>query len=285
METIDRRNMLIGSGLALAFGGLGQGARAQARRIPIEVSPAVLPSGFEDGWNHGDKPWIGHPNQGGAAFDPSHTAILYLEFVNSGLKAKRVHFPSVGGANDWPANKPKVVSFLNFLNGSGACPGEAHVFPGLKDFAFDRPHHFVVYIKNPGVDYLQDRPVWFGKKLIKNVYGIGHASKNESFFGAIRDSGSISGGSPNLVYMRNYYHIGNGNGQNHRPIKHNERLAYALKINALMPSADDPTYKVPLIIDPDTGNMGEGQPRPQGGSPPPGSSWLCGPTRPDVRAE
>lgn len=259
MATIDRRTMLLGSGLAVALGGVER--RVIEQRRPMPVDPQLSPNSVEDGWNHGDKPWDVHPAN--PPFNPPYTAILYLEFTAAGLAAKRIHFPSVAGVNDWAANKSKVVSFINFLNNPGqASPGAHHIFPGLKNFAFDRPHHFVVYVKNAGVDYLPGRPVWFGKKLIKDVFGVNVASKNESFFGAMRDAAAITSGSPNLVYMKNYYHVGNGNGHNHRPIKANEGFAYALKINALMPSAEDPTYKVPLIIDPDTGNMGGGQPVP-----------------------
>jgi hypothetical protein len=273
MEMTDSRNMSIGQ--AVSLGGFERRMVEEESRIATGATPA-MPSSFEDGWNHGDKPWDVHPAHTSAAFNPSHTAILHMELTSAGLKAQRVHFPSVSGVNDWSANKAKVVSYINFLNGSGPSPGvlgkDYNVFPGLKKFAFDRPHHFVIYVKNPGVDYLADRPVWFGKKLIRDVFGVKVASKNESFFGAIRDAGPILGGSPNLVYLKNYYHVGNGNGQNHRRIN-GERLAYALKINVLMASPDDndPTYKVPLIIDPDTGNMGEGQPVPPGGNPSPGN--------------
>lgn len=267
MDRIDRRNMLIGSGLTLAMSGLEPVRLGRVRRTEFE--PLLAPSSFEDGWTHGDRPWDPHPGNP-TSFNPTHSAVLHLEFTSAGLKAQRIHFASTAGTNDWSGNKSKVISFINFLNNPGqSSPGLHHVFPGLKNFAFDRPHHFIVYVKNPGVDYIPGRPVWFGKKLIRDVFGVKVASKNESFFGAMRDDGPITGGSTNLVYMKNYYHVGNGsgNGQGHRSIRRNERLAYALKINALMPSVEDPTYKVPLIIDPDTGNMGEGQPVPPNASP------------------
>lgn len=261
MDTMNRRSMLIGSGLAITLAGCAD--RPTDRDIAITLPPSASRP-FDDTWNQGNRPWDDHPAHTQHMFDPTHTAILHLEFTLTGLKARRVHFPSLHGTtvNDWPNNKPKVVSFIKYLNGQGSSPGPHGVFPGLNNFAFDRPHHFVIYIKNKGADYNNNRPVWFGNSLLRGVYSVTRASKNESFFGAIRDSdASITNGSPNLVYIKNYYHVGDGNGHNHRPIS-GERLAYALKINALMASAEDSSLLIPLLIDPDTGNMGEGQPPP-----------------------
>lgn len=263
---INRREMLIGSGLVLSLPGCAQGSLRESRQVSDGVPRN---RSFQDSWNRGNAPWRTHPNSS-AHFHPTHICILHMELTYAGLKAKQVYFSSAHvSPNNWPNNKPRVVSFINHLNANTTISEDHSIYPGLTDFAFDRPHHLVIYVKNEGTDYDKDRPIWFGRELNAKVMHIDRASKNESFFGAVRDSDAgITNGSPNLVYVQNYYHVGDGNGHNHRPIV-NEEIAYALKINALVPSIGDASLMVPLIIDPDTGNMGGGHPPPLGGPTPP----------------
>lgn len=262
MTEIDRRDFLISSGLALALAGCGE-PRPGDRSRPAATED---PGAFNEGWNHGDPPWKPHPNPH-VRFDPTYVAILHLDFSSEGLRARRIHFPSVRsrlGKNDWDSNRDKIVLFIRHLNGEKVQDlGDFSEYPGLMNFAFDRAHHVIIYVKNKNVDYHEQNPIWFGKNLLGKVYGVDKASKNESFFMAARKPGlGISSGSSNLVYVENHYQVGNGNGTGHRPIGRTEKFAYALKINATIASVGELAIKVPLLIDPDTGNMGEGQPSP-----------------------
>jgi len=216
------------------------------------------------------------------------------------LEIAKFHFPNSSGGSEWEDIKNEVCDLINRVNKEASFPpgyqsstpipmpdpnqypvpashllGDTHDYwAGLKDFAFSQQHHIVIYIRNGGVGYHDLYPVMFGKKLQSGMLGVGKngdpASLNQSFYDADHydmkgfiDPGGLSR-STVVLHMKNYYQVlDNGiyrlirNDINN--VKNEDRIAYSLNINALVKSTYDP-LDIPIVIDPDTGNMGEGRP-------------------------
>lgn len=219
--------------------------------------------------NYGKEPWNPHPTVG-IAFTAVKTALIHINIDDQfRMHVVRVHFDAVtAGQNEWADNAPRVIDWINYLNSLAPStdPDPAHAPTpfshslGLTNFAFNQPHHVVFYVRNKMISYDRAFPVWFSDGLQDNVYGVKVASPNNSFFEAeVYDVAGIdSDFSDKLIHMKNYYHACENNI--YRPIVNwQERYAYAININAAAQLGFG-TSAVPVVIDPDTGNMGEGQP-------------------------
>lgn len=241
---------------------------------------------YNPDWNHGGDPSKEkHPhNNTNDSFNPRYVMLLYMDIEDQDpagdlrVKAIRLQFPSVGWnpnepnptqVNTWAANEQQVVHWINCLNRPPcSLPAQTQQFrinEGLDNFTFNQPHHFVIYIQNRNIEFNRRYPVWFAQHL-SEMENNEHkkAKENWSFFGAkVLDVTSITGNnSKKLVYVKNffkgwdffkggYYKIGG------------DRHSYSLSINAEMPATDlagQSPLKLPIIIDPDTGNQGGGDP-------------------------
>jgi hypothetical protein len=217
--------------------------------------------------NFGDPPWKPHP--AGAIFNPAKTALVYM-FLDQqfAVHVTRVHFDAVtGGANEWGHNEARVAGWINYLNGRPPstlpdpqdAPTAFTATLGLDDFAFNQPHHVVYYVKNDRVSYDEAFPVWFGDTLREEVLGVRVASRNKSFFEAeVYNVAAIATFSKKVIHMKNYYQMEQA-GTYVPIVNGTNRLAYAININAGA-QMQVGGWTLPLLIDPDTGNMGEGQP-------------------------
>ncbi|MES2443856.1 MAG: hypothetical protein V4574_13585 [Pseudomonadota bacterium] len=278
MEDIDRRKLLIASGAVLALAGcqkkpekpekLESAAGRQKGQEAAAPNGAVSMKRFEDSWNQGSSPWLPHPTPG-APFDPTYIAILHLELkaIKNALNEYELKFivnrvliprdPKTN--NDLTGNIVGIAKAIEYMNGPIGTPPfpSMKIFPGLDGYSFKGPAHCIIYVKNRGVEYHETRPVWFGKKLRDKVTD---AAPNESFFGAKRFDAKvdhriiIANGSQKFIYMKNYFHKCAGDPCKYETITGD--LKYDLNINALIRTTDG--IDVPLIIDPDTGNMGTG---------------------------
>jgi hypothetical protein len=267
MSTLDRRQMILGSGLVFgltACESASSGA-SRAAALPAALAAVSTPGPFEEAWHHGDQnPKFDHPVPS-ATFDPPYGALLHLNLnSNFELEARRVHFRvnRLGANNTFRDNVDRFISWINYYNGAGAAPTTFESVQAeddvLDNFAFNSQHHFLVYIRNSNIAYDTEWPVWFGKRLIGSVFGQSTAAKNYSFFGVTPKVLNVMGGSTSGIYLKNYYHVKANNI--YRPINANEKLAYSLNINTRAQVAGFPGHVIPIIIDPDTGNMGEGSP-------------------------
>lgn len=261
MDNPDRRMILIGSGAAMALAAAP--AESQSRTMPID----------ED-WNHGDNPWRGHP--GSAVFRPKMVCILHMELLAGfNIRARRLHYPIAenGTANTWAAIRSSAVTWIEALNDGEVTedrPNKLYLFHGMRDFVFGQPHHVIIYIKNENIEY-PDRPIWFGKRLNGTVLDLcmnpqtGNAKENHSFFNStvVHDLTELGNSVSNkAIYFENHHHKRVFLG-GHKPIETLEQRVYSLKINVISQSiTGNPAYDsvVPIIIDPDTGNMGGGIP-------------------------
>ncbi|MDB5703600.1 MAG: hypothetical protein JWN66_716 [Sphingomonas bacterium] len=270
MENIDRRGVLIGSGLALAVAACSS---ERKNDLVKKIAPPFEIKSFDPASNQGKEPWNKNPNSN-AVFKPIRTALIYIEFLpDFSLFVRRLHIPAVktAGNAEWSDEKDQIVEWINFLNklpsiGSISLPSPTptsyNQWLGLKDFAFKYAHHVVFYFKNRTIDFNQDYPVWFGKDLrdrAGGVMGIKTASPNYSFFdGDSYDVGSQITGSwcTKIFHMKNYYQ--KYDGTTYKGIEPQDKFAYSLNLN-IEAIANDGGGAL-LIFDPDTGNMGGGQP-------------------------
>jgi hypothetical protein len=228
---------------------------------------------YDPSMNQGDDPGSGYDSN----FRPMYTSLLHLEVMpDQSIKAIRLHIPTDAADRRWEnaKNKEKVAYWINKVNKDEVCeknpqqgnpckpaPNEAVVYEGIGNFVFYEPQHVVVYIKNKSVKFDRDYPVWFGSRLIGNVGQHGSkAETNGSFFGAHLDDLSIENYSTQILYMQNIFKEKHWYG-GHSDIDAKDRKIYSLNLNTLinMTKLDGAGgYAVPLIIDPDTGNMGGG---------------------------
>jgi hypothetical protein len=263
MQNFDRRTLLIGSGAALALAALHD---------PGEARPVIS----NHNWNSGDDPWSGHPAN--SNFNPEWVCILYIELMpNFAIKGLRFHHRIALGANNWIAIKTDVLTWINQLNANvrhSDIDRDRYTFYGLKNIKFHNPHHVIVYIKNSSVEFT-DRPIWFGDLLqgtvkdYNNVHqiGPGPATKNRSFFNTaiyenISEIDQQGGPFANkLIHFENHLH--KREQGRYRRLDDQEERVYSLNINVVGKSLDQAgqaEMDVPIIIDPDTGNMGGGYP-------------------------
>lgn len=251
--------------------------------------------GYNPEWNHGRDPTDPHhPNPTiDQAFDPKYTMLLYLDMEDSfgsaqdifRVRAIKLQFRSENwknpSNNTWEKNQQRVAQWINHLNAGNPPPPQQHdqmyVSHGLKEFVFNQPHHVVIYIQNRDIDYNNQYPVWFSDVLINSMSTNppDKAAKNFSFFGAKVDTPRDANGNPaiigpyntQVIYMKNFFRRENWLG--YPEITH--RQSYSLNINVLGKVTDllgnpvDTSGQawaniIPFIIDPDTGNMGGGDP-------------------------
>lgn len=266
MDNLGRREVLIGSGLILALAGCDE-TLPQAQDNNLEGMSALSGPGV----NHGIDPTGYHPGgtqQSPTPFNPSHIGVLHLELATVGnllkIIATRAHFPRDSNAanNDLAGNMSLIKKALDHLNNDNEPPVDDMVkYPGIKKASFRQPTHVIIYVKNNGIDYSRNC-IWFGQKLHNNTTP---AAENQSFFEAQPHDASamgyaITNGSQKFIYCKNYFHYKKPDGT-FIQIEGFD-LTYALNINAFLYSNDG--LDIPIIIDPDTGNMGTG---PGGGGP------------------
>jgi hypothetical protein len=259
MTQINRRGLIGIAGAGLIVSGCSKAQDASKRtNIPKDDYENTT---FDPIWNYGQQPWDTVPQGWDKAFNPDYLCVVHIELASDlRIITKRVHRPAVKSpANDWSSNKANAVDIINKLNRGDALPPTDKLFEGLKNFAFGQAHHVVFYVKNSAAEFDSEYPIWFGKKLRNAYKGSKKAEPNESFFGANPETiNSISGGSKSVTYVENHFKVGSGNA--HKPIPKDKNLIYSLNLNVVVPSNEDATYTIPLIIDPDTGNMGSGGP-------------------------
>jgi hypothetical protein len=249
--------------------------------------------GYNPKWNHGRDPAEPHhPNSKiDRQFDPKYIMLLYMDWEDSHgtikdvlrVRAIKLQFRSTGWGNPanntWENNQQQIAYWINYLNAGNIpppLPDQMYVGHGLKDFNFNQPHHVVIYIQNTDVRYNPRYPVWFSDVLVNSATNPPEgAEKNYSFFAAqvktpvdASNKPAIVGGySTRVIYMKNFFRRRSWFGYP----EITKPKSYSLKINALgrvtdlsgnlVDTSGQPWANIlPFIIDPDTGNMGGGDP-------------------------
>ncbi|HET9639954.1 MAG TPA: hypothetical protein VFP12_12185 [Allosphingosinicella sp.] len=240
----------------------------------VVIVGGIVVTAVDPSTNQGGKPHAeNHPNDKvNKNFNPDYTMLLYMEVTSDmTLNVHQLQFPVFrvlkNGKleNSWETNKTIVEYYINELNNGWTIPYDPTLMvakAGFNGFKFNQPHHFVIYIKNPNIKFYREYPILFGKLLLEKNYcpeNPNRANKNRSFFGAKVESISTLGTadvSDQVLYVKNFYQY-----RKHRryyPIGDKCKI-YSLNINTLV-TVDGTTRQVPVIFDPDTGNMGGGDP-------------------------
>jgi hypothetical protein len=285
--SISRRNVLIGSGAAVALAAC-EGPKPL--ECPAASSPSFTTKYFQGEGNKGDEPWESPDSVPGMGdygklkdFATKSVCLVYMEILAKPFRINvaRIYFENASMGSDWTTVESEVTTLIDRLN-SIAFPlaqtspvdppwdlfsqEKYKYWVGLQDFAFKRQHHVIFYVKNQESEFNGKKPIWFGDKLQGKVFGHvgsqGQADWNYSFYGASRKELALKVNakeySKAAVYVRNHYQKLKDEAYDYID-NTTDKLVYALNINVITRTADG-KLEVPMIIDPDTGNMGEGQP-------------------------
>lgn len=266
---IDRRHVLLTPGLAaLALSGCCKEERPKNKEIRVSRAS------FDRAWNLGDAPWdrideaINAPSTN-VTFAPRYITVLHLELQFTPkllLTGRRAHFEVEKAEHvELSHIQSRVRAVINYLNTGIDRPNylyQKNDKSGLKGFGFRKgQHHFIIYIKNNGIEYNRDAPIWFG---LYRANSLREASPNRTFYEAeVFSDKDITSGPPLFIYAKNYFRTATEDVNdwmkptNRRPIA-GDNIVYSMNINASVQTTDSPTLSIPLIFDPDTGNMGTG---------------------------
>ena len=132
------------------------------------------------------------------------------------------------------------------------------------DFSFKGPANVVFYSLNKNLRF-SEQPLIIGKDLVgMNAEGNRTGKPNKSFYDASVKENAVDLGAGDLrqlVYVRNYYTKKSGSdegaeGHGEITLRQTEKFKYGLNIVMLAPQSSN-IVPLPIIIDPDTGNMGQ----------------------------
>jgi hypothetical protein len=162
------------------------------------------------------------------------------------------------------------VGIIKNLNSAASKPtNDPNIEYGLDTFMFREAAHVVLYVKNPRIEIDKAYPMWFGENAMGTLDNgkTKKGAKNHTFYNTFRiDNLELADGNSEIaIYSENHFTTLNWIGR-HRKIKKGEYKIYSLNINAETLTASPPqgaggrVIRVPFIIDPDTGNMGEDTP-------------------------
>lgn len=220
-------------------------------------------------------------------FSPEYTAIIHIELLKDhSINFFRYHYPA-HGESSWDILKKDVISNIEDFN-EGRFPKKdetrnLYASHGPKNIIFHSQHNIFIYIKNKELSIFEEYPIWFGDRLIGTIdspttrTAMNKFSKNRSFCAVetkTLDEGTFGKGfSSQLIYMKNYHVHKDGWLSSYRRVRNKEELAYSMNIVAEMESRYQvdcnsestktpviESVRIPVIIDPDTGNMGGGAP-------------------------
>lgn len=289
MEKIDRRDFMAVSGLSLALAACGASGEAnqsdEIQASPDVMRPLIVPGAFQRAFgefpaNYGLDPGKGHPGLGAKlkpdgsqpdpipenqqpAFNPSVVVVYHVEVICqpllTSLKAQTAHFAAdMSGRNDWDANLAMIARVINYFNGTSS--DSSMILKqnlGFHHFKFSKAHHVVIYLANKGLSFLPV-PLVFGSTLLDDS----PAEKNGSFFDCTlkRNIGIAQTPTESFaneaLYMKNFFHrYDDANGvQEISGTSHMQSMNFFTTLRA----TDDASLLIPVIFDPDTGNMGAG---------------------------
>lgn len=207
--------------------------------------------------SYGDLP----SKAGPSGFTATYDALVYFGINANATLVSTIRYFNASG-NDYPAIKGQMLACIAKLDANMAdkCDAELKQVT-LDDLTFKAPTNVVFASRNPTLKF-DAEPLVFSKSLDRTHpdYPDGKKAKpNKSFYNAK----IFTEGSRQLVYVSNYYTKksggdGNGNGPGDTPISANENYWYGL--NFFMTIEQEGGNPVRIIIDPDGGNVGNGNP-------------------------
>jgi hypothetical protein len=205
------------------------------------------------------------------AFSPSYDVIVYFS-INNNILYSSVQYFSAGGSS-FSAIKPNVERCLARLDAAQVtafptCQGALKA-TDFSNFTFKAPSNVVFVTRSQSMRFSDNESLVFGKKLLNEHSGYNDgpqdrpeertkAKPNKSFYNA----NLYDVGNRKVLYVQNYYTRKSGNNENGvgngdvaiGPKPH----WYAMNIFVTMDQGNGQPSK--HIIDPDGGNMGNGNP-------------------------
>lgn len=218
---------------------------------------------------HGDDPTA--PNNS-SDFKPDYFAVLYMKFGEQPhLTARHAYFKAAAPKD---ASKDDVGCAINLLKRftgnpvSGQnCGIQGNVRVDFVGFDFGKKMRIYAFVDNSNIAFNAITPISFtpfGAFDKPGKIGKATKTKNKSFYNArvitFPNAGSQMG-------LRVDNHLKDGNGDDPKP---SDKVYHSINFNLLACKGmvascdfDDSKRVIPIVVDPDGGNMG-------GGSPPPG---------------
>ncbi len=222
-------------------------------------------------------PWGDHPSKTMAlpADFAKHYAVVYLKFQQTAsglpeLVVKHAYFNKISGQAD---DIDCAIKLLAGETSPGNCKADGNIRENFEGFNFGKRMHIYAHIANSNVQFNHKTP------MLLTPYGshdpIPHTGlsgrekdKNKSFYNARLENISQND-QRKILKVDNFLRDKNGQDINN-PTNNNKLADYSINFNIVMCkkgtascNLEDPKAVIPMVIDPDGGNMG-------GGNPPPG---------------
>ena len=245
MTELNRRNIM------LAVGG-------------VSVLAACKPVGGGPDGPHGgggEAPYGAYPDQpgeehfkGSIEFAPQNLCLIYMKIDGAKLTARHAYFgvaAVVGDETGWV-----IARFAEMAKGGGTSIKPIREEKDFENFNFGSQQKLYFLIDN-GDDVIFDdiTPITFSPYSSKGGRPNNRTQqkplldKNFAFFSArkIESKGIIN---PNLLYLENWFANKNGKLFDKNTASEN----YSMDIHLQMKSYADGAVRIPIIIDPDSGN-------------------------------
>jgi hypothetical protein len=268
MSDIDRRTLLVTAGGAGLIGGVAGGGLAlvgckygpfKQADVPVDD---MSPSGYCA--NHGDPP--NTPK----SFTPEEMCVVYIKFdggpapsVTQGYIDNLIHTDDTylqGLANEALKELAGIgthsVSFYlkryNFNLFSFRCPTKVVIF-------VDNPDTKIRFCEEPqgaASEYVIRFTAFTGRSSDPHAPSFRPTRFNQNFYGV--DRITINGLAGPAAYWFNFLNRKNATTTQIQHVNYNNYQtwwSYSMNIHLLAKSPDDSTW-IPLVLDPDTGNMG-----------------------------
>jgi hypothetical protein len=177
-------------------------------------------------------------------FEPQYLCLAWVSFASAGLAARHAYFPMPSDPEDFAAAQFSAISATGQWT---AAPIRQDV--NFVNFTFGSQQLIVLHVDPAGIPARFD-PVNLIQFAQFGADGEAKARNNSFLNAAIR-----SGAGKEMLVLENWYVDDEG-----RPIEPPLQLYYTMNIHLLTPclltGANGEARELPLVLDPDTGNMG-----------------------------
>lgn len=262
MSGIDRRTLIAAAGTGLLVAGCGGSTENQAEEAP------------QQGWESGSGYLFGHraqqpepdPKGQNVVFDPDRICIVLLRFEASGLIARRTYI-------DVPVRKPTkeqvatavLPELVRLSAGTTAKPDDRNDIDPIR---LKGQRILVIYLDNKptdvrfkydpkpeneeqSYDYTLRFAPYSGADPKREI------KKNNAFFHVQKitfaEDAPITG---KVAFLLDYWDTDENGNKLTTVLAGEDRSHYRYSLNILVEIAAGGGHWVPLIVDPDTGNMG-----------------------------
>lgn len=260
MSQIDRRTLLGAAGAGLVLAGLGGAAEARSRRPRDDADPGGTPTGSCQLW--GDSVRKAKPATEDVTFDPQYVCALYIKYEKNGRPSIRHAYKALRPPKTNDVIRQTAESVLKDLRDDEYHDDVIHVRRNFRGFTMNTQQVLVLLLDNdPAIIRLNDDEEM--ENLIRftafgGVPPYTERRKNFSFYNLQRIN--IKGKFKcHNAYRVDFWNIDETGGllAVDSNTSQEDHYNYSMNIHMLQaPYEPDEVTAIPLILDPDTGNMG-----------------------------